>query len=93
MYTFLRWLKAQTWGATALYGISVAFMLYTHYFGAVLFLSEGLFFVMYTLVQRHLNLKSIGQGLTAYVIALILFAPWLPTFLWRVHFSSRRSSP
>ncbi|HVO43937.1 MAG TPA: glycosyltransferase family 39 protein [Aggregatilineales bacterium] len=85
MLAFLRWMKARTWRSTALYGMSVALVLYVHYFGATLFIVQGLYFLVDNLRRHRLNGAIIAQGIGAYGLTLLLFAPWIPTFLWQVH--------
>jgi mannosyltransferase len=63
------------------YGLATAGGLYTHYYMFFAIAAQGLY-VLYYLYQKQkfrdsLFLKSMGS----YVFALLLFVPWLPTFL------------
>jgi hypothetical protein len=74
MRMFYGWLTKRTAQAAAMYGLSAAAMLYTHYYMAFVILAQIVYFAIFHL----LNPKLIRQTLSAGVIAL--FA-WLPGIL------------
>jgi uncharacterized membrane protein len=76
MWLLLRWLRQPTAPRARLYGFVVALMLYTHYYTALLALVQG----AYALLARR-SRAAWGQMAQAVGVTLLLFGPWLPTFL------------
>lgn len=64
------------------YGVSVAAAIYTHYYLLFSVAAQGLFILIYLLKSR--NIKLLWRALAAYLLSLILFLPWLKTFLQQV---------
>lgn len=54
--------------------------LYTHYYGIFAIGLANLFF-LYLWLRRRLTLRQVGRWILAQLAVLLLFAPWLPTFL------------
>src|SRR5690606_30276007 len=77
------------------YGVSVALMLWTHYFLAFLVLAQVAYFVTFSLMPAgRVGRSTTGdarfvtrlwaQGAGAAGIALLLWLPWLPVFVGQV---------
>ncbi len=79
MTLFEHWLKRSTPRRAAIYGASVALLLWTHYFGALLAVLQGLFVLAGRDTRRRWR-----QGLLAAGVALLLWLPWLPVFMAQV---------
>jgi len=79
MGAFWRWQRRRTSRSAVIYGVSVAVMLYAHYFLAFLVAVQ----VVYMLaVRRGWQLSALlRQGLAAAAGVVVLWAPWLPAFL------------
>jgi mannosyltransferase len=60
-----------------LYVIFTTLLLYTHYYGLVVFASQGLIFII-LLLQRRYPLAVIVKSAFAGLTALLLFSPWIP---------------
>lgn len=76
---FLRFLRAPGWRYGALYALSVAFMLYTLYLGALALAVQG---VVGLLLWRG-TLRQKAGLVASWLGALVLFAPWLAVMLAR----------
>lgn len=67
------------------YGIAVAAAIYTHYYLLFSVAAQGLFILLYLLKSRPpRRIKILWRAAGAYLLALILFLPWLKTFLKQV---------
>ncbi len=77
---FLRWLEQRTWHSALTYGLTVAMMLYLHYFGTFLILMHGLYFLLQG--KRTLPLWKQGVGLMA--TAFVWWLPWFPIFIYQL---------
>lgn len=75
---FLRFIKKNTPLHQALFILSSCILLYTHYFGMVVVLSQAIIFIGITLVYRK-GMSFFLKGGVCAIICLILFIPWLPT--------------
>ncbi len=62
------------------YGLSVAAGLYTHYYLVFSIAAQGLYVLYIFYKNRTINFKALGS----YVLAVILFLPWLPTLLTQI---------
>ncbi len=80
MLCFDRWLQRRTWRSALDYGLSLALMLYVHYFGAFLFLAQG----AYWLLAGRRAWTLWRQGIAAVAAALLFWLPWLPVFIGQV---------
>jgi 4-amino-4-deoxy-L-arabinose transferase-like glycosyltransferase len=76
MWAFQRWLTRRTWRTAILYAVSVAAMLYVHYFLFVLILAQVIYFVLARPSRRLL-----AQGFGAAGLAFLLWLPWLPAVI------------
>jgi hypothetical protein len=74
MRAFYGWLTKRTGQTAALYGLSIAAMMYTHYYMAFVVLAQIVYFALFHL----LNFKLVRQGLIAASAALLA---WLPGIL------------
>lgn len=77
---FIRSLKHKTPANYFLYSISTLLLLYTHYFGIIVFLIQGSAFIYYVILFRpgyKFVLVCFGLG----ILIAGLFTPWLPTLL------------
>lgn len=93
MLCYLRWRRRFTLWRGLAYALSMAALLYTHYAGALLIGTHLLHGVIVGLadLRRGKSLHGFRQYilmLLPYALALVLFAPWLPTFL-----SQMRANP
>ncbi|MEZ4668386.1 MAG: glycosyltransferase family 39 protein [Anaerolineae bacterium] len=74
------WLAQGTRRSAAFYGLSIAAMLYAHYLLAFVVLAH----VAYVLVSKRLNRQLLVQAVLASAVGLLMWLPWLPTFLNQV---------
>lgn len=72
-----RWLKRQTLNTALVYGVTLALMLYTHYFLAFLILFQGVMLIFSRMPRRTL----IRQGSAAAAIGVLLWLPQLPVLI------------
>ncbi len=63
------------------YGVSSILLLYTHYFGMVIFATQVLTFVVLTLLYRMNDRRFIISGLLTGLLVAASFSPWLPIVL------------
>ncbi len=85
---YVRWRARPSLWRTILYGLSMAALLYTHYAGVFIIVTH-LLHVMITQFNQRTRLRAKWYWLLfPYILATILFAPWVPTFL-----SQMRSNP
>jgi hypothetical protein len=76
MLAFQRWLTLRTFRAAALYAVTLALMLYVHYFLVMFILTQ----VIYFLLQRP-GLQMMKQAFGVVLLAFGLWLPWFPSFL------------
>ncbi len=76
MWSFGRWLARRSMRTALIYGLSLALLLYIHYFLVFLILAQ----VIYFLLSRPTPIL-LRQGLSAAGIAFLLWLPWFPIFL------------
>ncbi len=84
MGLYLRWRDRPSWLRTLLYALSIALMLYTHYAGALVVATQIIHLALTGLIPKNpvqKRLRFYARLLIPYVLALMLFAPWLPIFL------------
>lgn len=75
MWAFTRWLDGRTPRRVAIYGLTIALLLYVHYLLVFLVVVQGIYF----LTQKP-RLRDFGQALLAGIIGVGLWLPWMPTF-------------
>ncbi|MBI5670380.1 MAG: glycosyltransferase family 39 protein [Chloroflexi bacterium] len=82
MFSFYRWVKAGKvrWGVG--YAVTVAAMLYVHYFLSLLVLIQALVFA--ALFVRQPSRRLFRQALGLMLLVLLLWSPWLPSFLYQI---------
>lgn len=80
LWAFVRWLDRPTLRRAALYGLSIALLLYVHYLLALLVAVQAL----YLLLTGRISRRLIAQGLLAGALGVGLWLPWLPTFVNQV---------
>ncbi|MGQ9889896.1 MAG: glycosyltransferase family 39 protein [Aggregatilineales bacterium] len=88
MWFLQRWLGCERWRPALLYSVTVAAMLYVHYFLLVLILLQGACAVVW--FARRPSRRLAGQAAGAVSAALLLWLPWLPSALFQV--SNARSA-
>jgi hypothetical protein len=76
MLAFQRWLTLRTRRAAILYAVSVAALLYIHYFLLLFILAQAVYF----LLQRPTR-DLLKQGLGVVLVTFVLWLPWFPSFL------------
>ena len=64
-----------------LYGVFIILLLYTHYFGMVIFATQVLTFLVLAILYRRSDRKFVVLGLVTGVIVMISFLPWVPVIL------------
>jgi uncharacterized membrane protein len=82
-YTFfIRLIKHQTKKNIIFYSLSSAFMIYTHYYGIFVLLSQIIFLLFYFFSEEKISWMKILKSFTiSGAIILILYTPWIPTIL------------
>jgi hypothetical protein len=80
MWLFWRWLRRSTWRRALGYGLSLTLLAYVHYFLAWLVLIQLIYFVS----QRRTHRQWV-QLAGAFALALVVWMPWLPSFLYQVN--------
>ncbi|MEO8612578.1 MAG: glycosyltransferase family 39 protein [Chloroflexota bacterium] len=76
MLAFQRWLNLRTRRAAIFYAVSLAALLYIHYFLLLFILAQ----VVYFLLQRP-SRQLLQQGLGVMLLAFLLWSPWFPSFV------------
>jgi hypothetical protein len=90
MWSVERWLRLGTWRSATVYALTIAAMLYLHYFGTFLVLMQGSYALVFLLWRRPDGWRRrLGQGITVAVLAFALWLPWLPTFVAQVRHISQ----
>ncbi len=77
MWCFHRWLLRPSRRRALLYGLTLALMMYVHYFLAFLIAMQ----TIYLFVFYRPNLKMLRQWGEAVVLSVLLWLPWLPLFI------------
>jgi uncharacterized membrane protein len=82
-YTFfLRLIKEQTRKNVIYYSLSSVLLIYSHYFGLFILLSQGIFLLYYLLSEKETpRLELLKYFSVSGVIILVLYSPWIPTLL------------
>ncbi len=80
MLAFYRWIRLRTPRTAAVYGASVAALLYIHYFLMLFVLIQILYFAVFTRPTRRLW----GQAMGAAGLVFLLWLPWFPSFLTQI---------
>ncbi len=77
MFAFQQWISQQTRARAIVYAVSVAVLLYVHYFLLLFVLVQGIYFLLFVRPSRQLWYQAVG----VIGLAFVLFLPWLPNFL------------
>ena len=80
MWLFWRWLRKPTWRAASAYGVGVALMFYVHYFLAFVVAAQGIYFLLFTPKSRQIWKQLVGAA----GVGLLVWLPWLPSFINQV---------
>jgi len=80
MWCFYRWLKRRTLFTAVLYGLTVALMLYQHYFIVFLVIVQALYLLLFARPTRQMLVQIIG----AWLLAFLLWSPWFPVAIHQV---------
>jgi len=85
-WLYLRWLDRPMWRRGLIYGLCMAALLYTHYDGALVIVSQILHMLLVGAIRiRATHVSPLHKRLFArvlpYVMALISFAPYVPIIL------------
>lgn len=80
MWTLYRWLKHPTPRRAIFYGLTLAWILYLHYFMVFLLIAQA----VYVLLFHHLNWRMLRQITGAVLLALGMWLPWLPVFAHQI---------
>lgn len=64
------------------YGIAAAAAIYTHYYLVFTIAAQGLFIIAHAIKHRKLN--TLWRALGAYILAFILYLPWLKILLRQI---------
>jgi hypothetical protein len=82
MYACLVWLKRPMLWRALIYALSMATLLYTHYAGGLVIVTQVLWLVwMWLTTGRHTALRPFLVRLIPFGLALILYGAWVPTLL------------
>lgn len=87
MAAFARWLKLRTWPSALVYGVTVALLLYVHYFLAFLVAAQALI-VLGAAVQRR-SFRPLIQMAGALGLGFLLWLPQLPIFIHQLQILRR----
>jgi hypothetical protein len=79
MWCFYRWLKRRTLLTALIYGVTVALMLYQHYFLIFLVTAQ-----VYLLFVGRPNRQMLQQIVAAWLFAFLLWSPWFPVAMHQV---------
>lgn len=80
MWCFYRWLKRRTLFSAVLYGLTVALMLYQHYFIVFLVIAQALYLLFLARPTRQMLVQIIG----AWLLAFLMWSPWFPVAIHQV---------
>ncbi|HLV37045.1 MAG TPA: glycosyltransferase family 39 protein [Spirillospora sp.] len=83
---YLRWRKQPTLRRTVLYGGLLAALPYTHYAGALIALTHAIHLLLTQ--PRRFGRFALPGGL-----ALLLFAPWIPSLVWQLNTHGGPAAP
>lgn len=84
---FVRSLKYKTFGSYTGYVFSTSALLYTQYFGILIFLIQGVIFLVFVFLFKE-NVRFILTGIFLAVLVSVSFLPWIPTILYDLTISS-----
>ncbi len=84
IYFLYRTIKTEgkSWRPFIWYAVFAAASVYTHYYGGITLISASLFIVAYILKTKNFDYAK--RWVLANLGAALLFAPWVPTFLFQL---------
>lgn len=77
MLAFRHWLVRRNWPSALLYGVSLAVLMYLHYFTVFLIAIQAVYLLLFVRPNRTL----LKQALGAAALAFLLWLPWFPIFI------------
>lgn len=77
---FIRFIKLPTVRNLLFFAITTSLLLYTHYFGLVVALTQAIIFLIIGLVYRR-GIRFFLKGLACAAIVFLAFLPWIPTIM------------
>jgi len=77
---FIRFIKTPTIRNQLFFAITTTLLLYTHYFGLVVTMTQAIIFIIIGLVYRR-GVRFFLKGLVCAAIVLLAFLPWIPTII------------
>ncbi len=77
---FIRFIKLPIIRNQLIFSITTALLLYTHYFGLVVILTQAIIFMIIGLVNRR-GVKFFLKGLACAAFVLLAFLPWIPIIM------------
>ena len=80
MWCFYRWLRWRTLTSALIYGLTVTWMLYQHYFITFVVAAQALYLLLFV----RLNRKMLMQIISAWLLAFLLWSPWFPVFIHQI---------
>ncbi len=84
---FIRSLKYKTFGSYTGYFFSTSALLYTQYFGILIFLIQGVIFLVFVFQFKE-KVRFILTGIFLAVLVSVSFLPWVPIILYDLTISS-----
>jgi len=90
MWAYLRWRTQATIRRAVIYGVLMAALLYTHYVGALIILTQIVHFLITTVgAQREESLwhhapRRSFFSMLPYLLAAAFYIPWIPTLLSQI---------
>lgn len=76
---FIRLFRERNRKNIILYGVFTALMLWSHYYGLITLLAQGIFLVFFIVFEKKLNWSFIKHFFYSYILAAVLYSPWIPT--------------
>jgi mannosyltransferase len=77
---FIRSIKYKNLPNYILYVVSTVALLYTQYYGIIIFAIQGLLFILYVIFFRA-STRFIVTGVVMALLIAVAFTPWIPTIL------------
>jgi len=77
-FTFMLWMRDQTRTRKLAFILMSVLIMYTHYYGMIVVLSQGIIYIIIGIVNRY-ALRYFVAGFFVFLASIVCFAPWLPT--------------
>ena len=79
---FIRLVKTQTRKNMILYSLSSVFLIYTHYYGLIMLLSQYIALIIYVFtIRSDIRRKLLTHFSFSGILISILYSPWIPTVI------------